>query len=336
MMGVQGAVDAAEAETPGGGGNGVPAAMAPSGATSPGAALSGAALPGAAPTDAPGLAERGGLTPDRVEIIGGVHVEIYGAGAGAGPGLPVLAVHGFMSSRTQWMLNLPALVAARPVAVVELLGHGRSEAPEALSDYAPARYFETFETIRGLMGAPRWHLCGQSFGAAMTLRYQDAHPDVVAAQVFTNSTASFADPATPEAAALARERAERIRAEGREGLSAHRSHPSGARRFPAAVKAAMLEDAARLDPHARDLSAKKSRRNMSTAVFSDISLMSAPAAKAFSEPVTTMQRTRSSASNFIRASFSSPRSSWFSAFSASGRLSLTSPTWSRVSTIRLA
>ncbi|SDW24938.1 2-succinyl-6-hydroxy-2,4-cyclohexadiene-1-carboxylate synthase [Albimonas donghaensis] len=250
MMGVQGAVDAAEAETPGGGGNGVPAAMAPSGATSPGAALSDAALPGAAPTGARGLAERGGLTPDRVEIIGGVHVEIYGAGAGAGPGLPVLAVHGFMSSRTQWMLNLPALVAARPVAVVELLGHGRSEAPEALSDYAPARYFETFETIRGLMGAPRWHLCGQSFGAAMTLRYQDAHPDVVAAQVFTNSTASFADPATPEAAALARERAERIRAEGREGLSAHRSHPSGARRFPAAVKAAMLEDAARLDPHA--------------------------------------------------------------------------------------
>lgn len=193
---------------------------------------------------------RDGLSPDRIERIGGVHVEIYGAGAGAGGGLPMLAVHGFMSSRVQWELNLPALVRDRPVAVVELLGHGRSEAPEALESYAAARYFETFETIRELMGVPRWHLCGQSFGAAMTLSYQAEHPDAVAAQVFTNSTAAFADPATPEALAEAHARADGIRAEGREGLSAHRSHPSGARRFPEAVKAAMLADAAGLDPHA--------------------------------------------------------------------------------------
>ncbi|MEC9431967.1 MAG: alpha/beta hydrolase [Pseudomonadota bacterium] len=196
-----------------------------------------------------GADARGGLTPDRVEVIGGVHVEIYGAGAGAGPGLPVLAVHGFMSSRTQWMLNLPAMVAARPVAVVELLGHGRSEAPAAVEAYDPARYFETFETVRELMGVPRWHLCGQSFGAAMTLSYQAEHPQAVAAQVFTNTTAAFADPATPEMSEVSRARAEKMREEGRAGLAAHRSHPSGARRFPEAVKAAMLEDAETLDPH---------------------------------------------------------------------------------------
>ena len=60
--------------------------------------------------------------------------------------------------------------------------------------------------------------------------------------------------------------------------------------------------------------------------------MSAPAAKAFSLPVTTIAPMFSSLSNLISASVSSRISSGDSAFKALGRLSVTRPTLPRVST----
>ncbi len=75
---------------------------------------------------------------------------------------------------------------------------------------------------------------------------------------------------------------------------------------------------------------------MSTKLFSAISLMSAPAAKAFSEPVTTIARTRFEASISVSASPSSSSNWVFSAFSASGRFSLMVAIWSSTSTIRVS
>jgi hypothetical protein len=60
--------------------------------------------------------------------------------------------------------------------------------------------------------------------------------------------------------------------------------------------------------------------------------MSAPAAKAFSEPVTTMQPILASASKASSAWFTSPRSWELRAFRAWGRLRVMSPTLPRVST----
>ena len=54
--------------------------------------------------------------------------------------------------------------------------------------------------------------------------------------------------------------------------------------------------------------------------------MSAPAAKAFSLPVTTMQPIASSASKALSAAPSSSISSLFSALSCLGRFSVTMPT----------
>src|SRR5437870_13580594 len=57
----------------------------------------------------------------------------YDVHAGTGP--YVLLVHGFLSSRTQWRLNLAALARVMRPVVVELWGHGRSPAP---ADPAPS------------------------------------------------------------------------------------------------------------------------------------------------------------------------------------------------------
>ena len=51
----------------------------------------------------------------------------YDVHAGTGPYM--LLVHGFLSSRTQWRLNLAALASVVRPVVVELWGHGRSPAP---------------------------------------------------------------------------------------------------------------------------------------------------------------------------------------------------------------
>jgi hypothetical protein len=63
--------------------------------------------------------------------------------------------------------------------------------------------------------------------------------------------------------------------------------------------------------------------------------MSAPAAKAFSEPVMTMAPIPASASNSASTLFNSSRSCLFRAFSAWGRFSVMRPTRSRLSTSRV-
>ena len=92
---------------------------------------------------------------------GHLHYEVHD---GAGPYL--LLVHGFLSSRAQWVLNLDALSdVARPV-VVEMYGHGRSPSPDDPAIYAPKNYVAEFERIRGELGVERWLVCGQSLGPA--------------------------------------------------------------------------------------------------------------------------------------------------------------------------
>ncbi len=64
--------------------------------------------------------------------------------------------------------------------------------------------------------------------------------------------------------------------------------------------------------------------------------MSAPAAKAFSEPVMTMQPTALSRSKRSMALLTSPISCPFSAFSACGRFSVMTPTAPFVSTMMVS
>src|SRR3954453_2438210 len=88
-----------------------------------------------------------------------------------GDGPPALLVHGMLSSRAQWLLNLDALRSVCTPVVLELWGHGRSPTPEDPGAYAPEAYGETFDAIRRDLGVDRWFLIGQSLGAALTMRY---------------------------------------------------------------------------------------------------------------------------------------------------------------------
>lgn len=174
-----------------------------------------------------------------------LHCEVH---EGRGPFL--LLVHGVLSGRAQWGVNLAALAqVARPV-VIELWGHGRSPSPDDPSLYDPAGYVRLFEQMRVALGVERWFVCGQSLGGALTLRYALDHPERIIAQVFTNSVSALADAAwvartqqsTPALADL-------IEHGGRDVIERLPIHPVRATRIPEPAHRALLEDTALLDPH---------------------------------------------------------------------------------------
>jgi pimeloyl-ACP methyl ester carboxylesterase len=172
----------------------------------------------------------------------------YDVHDGQGPFL--LMVHGFLSGRSQWAPNLDALSqVARPV-VIELWGHGRSPSPQDPALYHPDAYIQIFERMRERLGAARWLICGQSFGAALTLRYALDHPGRVMAQVFTNSSSAFADAEWVEARRQSvAKQLDALQRDGQAALGAFPVHPSRARRLPPDVYQQLLADAALHNPY---------------------------------------------------------------------------------------
>ncbi len=167
--------------------------------------------------------------------------------AGAkGPHL--MMVHGFLSSRSQWRVNLPALTRISHPVLVELQAHGRSPAPESPEPYQVASYIAAFETIRRAVGAERWVVCGQSFGAGLAIQYAIEHPERVMGVIFTNSISALSPKDDPERAKVQAERMEQVQHGGRGALEALRIHPRHARRFPEEIKAEMVADAERIAP----------------------------------------------------------------------------------------
>lgn len=160
----------------------------------------------------------------------------------------MLMVHGFLSSRSQWRVNLPALRRVSHPVLLELLGHGRSPAPEDPMPYAVASYIAAFEAIREGLGAERWVICGQSFGAGLAIQYAIEHPSRVMGLIFTNSISALSPKGDPERSQAQAERTKLIEEGGKQALEALRIHPRHAKRFPEAIKAEMVADAERIAP----------------------------------------------------------------------------------------
>ncbi|WP_315830917.1 alpha/beta hydrolase [Bradyrhizobium prioriisuperbiae] len=174
------------------------------------------------------------------------YVEVVSGGTGP----HLLLVHGFLSSRAQWRPNLEGLKAfCRPV-IVELWGHGRSPTPDNPDMYRVASYLAAFDEIRRDLGVERWLVCGQSFGAGLTIRYAHQHSRHVIGQVFTNSLSALSAPGERESETNRLVRADAMERDGRPAIEALRFHPRFATRFAPEVKQEMLDDVARISPAA--------------------------------------------------------------------------------------
>lgn len=175
-------------------------------------------------------------------VLDDLNVDVHGDGRQP----HLLLVHGFMSSRAQWRANLAALAEVSTPVVVELLGHGRSGSPRDPAAYAVSRYLERFEAVRRRVGAQTWFVCGQSFGAGLTIRYAIQHPDRVSGQVFTNSVSALSK---SRGEASEREaRAAAIEAGGHAALAAAPAYPRPSRRLPPDSWEQLVADGALLSP----------------------------------------------------------------------------------------
>ena len=158
-----------------------------------------------------------------------------------GAGEPLLLLHGFLSSRAQWLENIPVLKSFCSPVTVELWGHGRSPMPEDDALLHPMAYVDQFERIRREIGAQRWYVAGHSFGAGLTLRYALNHADVVFGQAFCNSSSALELAGGRKVSERGRTIGEMLHAGCR--LEELPVHPVNAKRIPQAVKNELIADA---------------------------------------------------------------------------------------------
>jgi 2-succinyl-6-hydroxy-2,4-cyclohexadiene-1-carboxylate synthase len=168
------------------------------------------------------------------------------------PGAACLLIHGFMSSRAQWLLNIEAIRAVCRPVVVELWGHGRSPSPQDPSLYTIESLCAEFELLRERLRIQEWFVIGQSMGAGLALHYAHAYPARVRGVVLTNSAAALSTPEAfaRQASQVSLARLEHGGADARDTLESMPMHVKHARRIPQPVKAQMLADADLLNPRA--------------------------------------------------------------------------------------
>jgi len=165
-----------------------------------------------------------------------------------GDGPPLLLLHGFTGRGASWGPHLRALRRVATTIQVDLLGHGRSDAPADPERHADERQAaDLAEIVRRVAGGPA-DVLGYSFGARVALALAVAEPSAVSRLVLESPSAGISDPA---------ERADRRAADEalaveieRDGIPAFVAHWES---LPLFAAQAALPEAARRRLHAERL-----------------------------------------------------------------------------------
>ena len=168
-----------------------------------------------------------------------MHLNYETTGNENGPAL--ILVHGFLSSRAQWLPNIETLGEIYHLVTDELWGHGDSPLPDE-DAFTLARYNEELEKIRADLSIERWGVIGQSYAAGLALRYAINQPDRTAGVVVTNSRSAFGDIRTQ------RRPPPQNNDQGDADVDTSKNrhlpiHPVYARRLPGAIKQELVDAA---------------------------------------------------------------------------------------------
>jgi pimeloyl-ACP methyl ester carboxylesterase len=108
-----------------------------------------------------------------------IHYEVAGPKTGK---TPVLLSHGMTATTAMWEPNLPALAAAeRQIITWDIRGHGQSESPGDQALYTEAASVADMEAILDTQAIERAVIGGLSLGGYLSLAFNLAHPERVAA-----------------------------------------------------------------------------------------------------------------------------------------------------------
>lgn len=115
-----------------------------------------------------------------------VHVEVHGAGP------PLLLLHGFTGSAATWAETIPALARDHRMIVVDLLGHGESDAPADPTRYGFAACIEDLVQLLVRLDVARCACLGYSMGGRLALGLAVAHPKRVTALILESASPGLA------------------------------------------------------------------------------------------------------------------------------------------------
>ena len=143
-------------------------------------------------------------------------IEMHALVAGAGPAL--LLLHGFTGSAETWRPFLRELAARRRVIAPDLIGHGRTAAPDDAARYRMDECVADLLALLDRLGVEEFAVLGYSMGGRVALHLALAVPERVRALVLESASPGITDP---------EERAERARSDEalaelieREGIAA--------------------------------------------------------------------------------------------------------------------
>ncbi len=136
----------------------------------------------------------------------------------AGEGRPLVLLHGFTGSSDTWRDLAGRLAGGYRTIAPDLVGHARSDAPEAVERYAIRRAAADLVALLRELGHERAAWLGYSLGGRVALQVAADHPQAVAALVLEGASPGIAD-AAERAARLASDEALAQRIE-RDGVEA--------------------------------------------------------------------------------------------------------------------
>lgn len=116
-----------------------------------------------------------------------------------GQGERLLLLHGFTGSRRNWYPHLPALTLHFQVILVDLLGHGGTDAPSDPARYKMERAAADLAALIERLGASPVRLLGYSMGGRLALYVALQYPQLVSRLILESASPGLKTPAKREA-----------------------------------------------------------------------------------------------------------------------------------------
>jgi 3-oxoadipate enol-lactonase len=132
-------------------------------------------------------------------------------------GEPLVFVHGYTGDVSDWRLQIEEFSRDYRILVMDLRGHGRSEAPSERRLYSVPLMVEDVEALVKLAGFERFHLVGHSMGGAVAQEIAFRDPEKLLSLTLADTALKF--DVQPDDATF-QFRAQRIQVALRDGMPA--------------------------------------------------------------------------------------------------------------------
>ena len=130
-------------------------------------------------------------------LVNGVYLNVDTAGAGP----PLVLLHGFTGSAAGWAPHIPAFATRCRVIAIDLLGHGRSDAPVDPHRYGIEHCAQDVLAVLDHLGINQAGVLGYSMGGRLALFLTTAAPDRIHALILVSTSPGLREAAERRARA---------------------------------------------------------------------------------------------------------------------------------------